>query len=117
MLRLTRVADVKVRYEKTSPMAIKILITGLSLALLVNNAHATEIYNESGGIVVFEVENSKTPYGRWRKKTALPGFTGSGYLELTGNGFDLGEPDSPLLFHFRINKQGTYVFDLDSGSG
>jgi hypothetical protein len=73
---------------------------------------AALVHNESAGLVVMEIENTESPLGLWHLKTSLTPYTGKGYLEFTGNNYSLGDPNSPLKFHFRINKAGTYLIDL-----
>ncbi|EMI51845.1 Carbohydrate binding family 6 domain protein [Rhodopirellula sallentina SM41] len=75
-------------------------------------AGAEDVYNESGGVVSIEVENTESELGLWVKRTELAGFSGSGYLEFTGNRYDLGSPHSPLRYHFKINRDGRYILDL-----
>ena len=85
----------------------------LSLVALVTClASAETVYNETDGMVIMEIENTGSPLGLWEKKTDLAGYTGSGYLEFTGNNYSLGDASSPLEFHFKINQGGTYLIDL-----
>lgn len=95
-------------------MVLKVIAAAFITSLIGNVCHAqsTQVYNESDGVVGFEVEDTDSPLGLWRKKTALPGFSGSGYLEFTGNEYTRGAAHSPLTFHFKINKGGSYLFDL-----
>jgi hypothetical protein len=90
----------------------RFLLAWLSGLWVLSSAVADEIHNEADGIVRLEVENTNSPLGLWEKKSDLAGFSGSGYLEFTGNEFDLGDADSPLSYHFKINRGGTYVLDL-----
>ena len=76
------------------------------------SALAAKVYQESGGVVVMELENTESPLDLWELNTALSGFTGSGYVEFTGNDYLRGDPKSPLTFHFRIHQGGSYVIDL-----
>lgn len=71
-----------------------------------------QTYNEGGGLVVMEVENTTSPLGQWEKKTGLSGFSGSGYLQFLGNTFENGPADSPLEFQFQINQAGLYYLHL-----
>jgi hypothetical protein len=96
-------------------MTWRIFLTAITIVLMLGNssqAQTSQVHNESDGVVIFEVENTVSPFGLWEKKTALKGFSGSGYLEFTGNKYSLGDADSPLTFHFKINKGGIYLFDL-----
>ena len=84
----------------------RILIAVLFVLILFssNLFSAEGIYNESGGLVIMEIENTESPLGLWQKKTSLSGYSGSGYLEFTGNNYSLGDAKSPLAFHFKINQ-------------
>lgn len=88
---------------------MKSILVALSATITICSA---QIYQESGGLVVMEMENTESPFAFWQKKTSLAGYSGSGYLEFGGNDFDLGKPKSPLAFHFKINRGGVYVLDL-----
>ncbi|MEQ8211010.1 MAG: carbohydrate-binding protein [Lacipirellulaceae bacterium] len=88
------------------------LLTGIFIISLLRCVIAAEVYNESDGVVIFEIESTNSPYGLWKQKTTLAGFSGSGYMEFTGNDYSLGAAVSPLFYHFKINKGGTYLFDL-----
>ena len=70
-------------------------------------------YNESGGLVIMEMENTTSPLGLWKKRNGpLNGFTGSGYLEFTGNTPTNGPATSPLTYKFKISKAGLYHLHL-----
>jgi len=84
----------------------------LGLVGSANRLDAAQVYNESGGLVIMEIENTESPLGLWQNKTSLTPFTGSGYLEFTGNNYSGGDPESPLKFHFKIEQGGTYLIDL-----
>ena len=65
--------------------------------------------NESGGLVVMEVE-SVSPAGDWTRRTGIRGFTGSSYYEWEGaNAFGLASAGRGVLtYRFRINRAGNY---------
>lgn len=65
-------------------------------------------YIETGGMVVMEAENTASRLDLWKKKTAVAGYMGSGYLEFTGNSVNNGPARSPLIYIFTITKPGTY---------
>ncbi len=69
-------------------------------------------YIEQNGIVAMEAENADSPLGLWVKKTTINNYTGTGYLEFTGNEFASGPAVSPLVFKFKINTGGLYYLDL-----
>jgi hypothetical protein len=85
----------------------------LSLALLVSTTLSlAQTYNESGGLVVMETENTESPLGLWQKQTSLAGYSGTGYLKFLGNTYETGPPTSPLEFNFKINQAGLYYLHL-----
>jgi hypothetical protein len=83
------------------------------LSLLATCAFAiAQTYNESGGLVVMEIENTGSPLGLWQKQTALAGHSGTGYLQFLGNTYENGPATSPLEFQFKINQAGLYYLHL-----
>lgn len=89
------------------------MIRQLSLFLLATTALASaQTYNESGGLVVMETENTESPLGLWQQQTSLAGYSGSGYLQFLGNTYETGPPTSPLEFNFKINQAGLYYLHL-----
>jgi len=89
-----------------------LLVASISALFLCNGSNAEHVYNESDGLVIMEVENTESPLGLWKKETSLSGYTGSGYLEFTGNSYEIGKVHSPLIYNFKINQGGIYVLDL-----
>ncbi len=73
-----------------------------------NSFSQNETYHEKDGLVIIEMENTKSPLGRWKKQSSLTGHTGSGYLQFLGNTYISGDADSPLEYRFKINKGGLY---------
>ncbi|MGB0371194.1 MAG: InlB B-repeat-containing protein [Opitutales bacterium] len=72
---------------------------------------AQNIYNEEGGLVVMEAENTASRLRNWITTTQDPelgSYTGSGYMEFTSNQLSGGSPNSPLEYTFKINKAGRY---------
>ena len=65
-------------------------------------------FQESGGLVVMEVESTLSNLGEWIPKTDVSGYCGEGHLEFTGNSPGGGQPASPLVYRFTIEKEGTY---------
>lgn len=85
----------------------------LSFILLSNlSLHAQQTYQESDGLVIIEAENTPSDYDKWTDLTSVSGFTGSSYLEFTGNTVINGNPNSPLEYHFTINQSGLYYLHL-----
>jgi len=86
------------------------------LALIVSVTPALcKTYLEKDGLVVMEAEATKSPSGRWKGSTAMSGYTGQGYIEFTGNKPMNGQPDSPLVYRFKINKAGLYYLHMHAG--
>lgn len=88
----------------TKRIALSLLATG-SLCF-------AQIYNESGGLVVMEMESTSSPLGQWQQQNSLSGYTGDGYLRFLGNTFETGPADSPLEFQFQINRAGLYYLHI-----
>ena len=86
----------------------------LMLALCAVAGWAERIYNESGGLVIMEMENTESALSGWdfRAKDASGypvGATGAGHLEYMRFGLEgWGKPSSPLVYKFKINKAGIY---------
>jgi hypothetical protein len=97
-------------HSTANPAAIKLLV--FAMAWLGARLAAESVHDESAGLVIMEAENTASPLGLWHQKTSLSDYTGRGYLEFTGNDYVLGEPHSPLSYHFKINRSGAYVLDL-----
>lgn len=70
------------------------------------------VYQESGGLVIMEMENTTSPLGLWQPQTSYANYTGDGYLQFTGNNTASGPPTSPLEFKFKINQPGLYYLHL-----
>jgi len=87
------------------------MLAGVSLGCA-TWVHAAKAWNESGGLVIMEMENSESPKGNWLKKTGLNGYKGSGYYEFNANTYETGKADSPLEFYFKINSGGTYYLNI-----
>lgn len=67
---------------------------------------AAQTYQESGGIVVLEVESAPLA-GSWVKETAVAGCTGSGYYRWSGGNQGSGG-QGILRFNVRIANAGSY---------
>ena len=68
--------------------------------LWVVTIQAEKVYNESGGLVVMEMENTESLLGNWQlikpgTERYPDGAKGTGHLEYSG-GAPWGEPDSAL---------------------
>jgi len=85
----------------------------LLLILLATSAPCFgQVFQESGGLVVMEMENTSSPLGEWQEESSLSGHTGDGYLRFLGNTFETGPAKSPLEFEFKINQAGLYYLHL-----
>ena len=69
---------------------------------------AAPVYQERGGLVVMEAENTSSGLGKWKKKTDVPEFSGECHLEFTGNKAEGGPVGSALKYRFQIRKGGKY---------
>lgn len=69
------------------------------------------VYQESGGIVVVEIE-SAAAVPSWASQTALAGYTGTSYYTWTGPDL-FGSPGSGILnYRLNISAAGTYSFRI-----
>jgi len=95
-------------------MKIRALSTALTALVFLSGASllGAAVYNESGGLVVMEMENTESPLGLWQAQSALSGYTGSGYLQFLGNTFETGPATSPLEYTFKINQAGLYYLHM-----
>ncbi len=66
-------------------------------------------YEEKNGLVIIETENLSVP-GNWKKKTAIPGFTGGGYIEWTGPDHFNDPGNGVINTKIKINTAGRYKF-------
>ncbi len=90
---------------------MRAVLSMLALVGGVNWADAA-VYNESGGLVIMEAENTDSALGNWETQTSLTGYTGSGHLQFLGNTYLTGSADSPLEYTFKINQAGLYYLHL-----
>ncbi|MBX2848703.1 MAG: discoidin domain-containing protein [Acidiferrobacterales bacterium] len=72
------------------------------------NSGAGTDYVERNGLVVIQAENTKSDLGDWDLKTDVSGYTGSSYIEFSGNTPINGDPGSPLEYSFSVSKSGLY---------
>ncbi|QTN32924.1 DUF5060 domain-containing protein [Akkermansiaceae bacterium] len=85
----------------------------ISLAILATASLSfSQTYQESGGLVVMETENTPSALGLWQKQTSLSGHSGTGYLQFLGNTYETGPATSPLEYTFKINTAGLYYLHL-----
>ncbi|WP_378181230.1 Ig-like domain-containing protein [Aquimarina sp. SS2-1] len=66
-------------------------------------------YEEKNGLVIIEAENLSVP-GNWKKKSAISGFTGSGYIEWTGPDHFNDPGNGVINTKIKINTAGRYEF-------
>ena len=97
-------------------MFLKNAVKGMLLAvtfMLSISVSAQNVYQEADGILVMEMENSKSPMGKWVKKSDGSGWTGSGFYEFTGNDMNgSGSDRDPQEFRFKIAKAGIFGIHL-----
>ena len=76
-------------------------------------AQCTAPFEEKDGLVIIETESAPSNAG-WSTRTNIPEFTGSSFLAWPGPG-SFGSPtDDGLPYSVKINKTGTYRFQLRS---
>jgi hypothetical protein len=97
--------------------ALVLLISFAFCLLAAVRARAGTVYQEDGGLVIMEMENTSSPLGQWieinpGEPNYVSGATGTGHLEFTGNGINGGNPNSPLTYTFQINLAGNYHLNL-----
>ncbi|MHA7055798.1 Ig-like domain-containing protein [Aquimarina sp. M1] len=66
-------------------------------------------YEEKNGLVVIETENLSIS-GNWKKRSAISGFTGGGYLEWTGPDHFNDPGNGVINTKIKINSPGRYKF-------
>ncbi|MBB6430823.1 PEP-CTERM sorting domain-containing protein [Algisphaera agarilytica] len=90
------------------------VLAGFVVCALFTEASAQKIYNESGGVVVMEMESTESPLGQWgfighdADSTYPTGALGTGHLEYQGPN-SYGSPGSRLQYQFKINQSGNYT--------
>lgn len=75
--------------------------------------YSQKVYEESGGLVMMEAENTFSPLDLWANSTTFPSFSGTGHIEFTGGVTSgTGLPKSPLIYKFKINTAGDYALNI-----
>lgn len=69
-------------------------------------------YVEQNGLVIMEAENTSSDLDLWIQKTAVSGYTGTSYIEFTGNTPISGPAKSPLEYTFDVTTSGLYYLHL-----
>jgi len=80
----------------------------LMLTIVFSAPAQNTVWVEKDGYLIVESESTRSPLGKWVKKTDNPNYTGTCHLEFTGNTINGGNPNSPLHYTFKINKAGVY---------
>ncbi len=93
-------------------MQFKSLIIASLLLGISFPSYGKEIIEEEDGIVSIEAEDTSSRLGKWDEKTEIEGYTGTGYLEFSGNTPLSGEAESPLKYYFKIEREGLYFLHL-----
>ncbi|MEL6924058.1 MAG: T9SS type A sorting domain-containing protein [Bacteroidota bacterium] len=78
--------------------------------LSAQDSTSCDIYNEVDGLVVIEME-SLTLTEKWEVATRVPNYTGSGYIQWTGNQYFNEIGNGLIRCKVRINNPGYYRFD------
>jgi len=85
----------------------------ISLVGVSASAMAAGLFQESGGLVVVEVE-SEPVAGDWVAETSHSGFTGTCYYRMNGNTYQTGSPNGRLVYRVNITNAGTYRLRIHS---
>lgn len=80
--------------------------------VVVDSTGTEGVYQEQGGLVVMEMENTSSHLALWNEETSYANFTGEGYLQFTGNSPTNGPATSPLEYKFTVNQPGLYYLHL-----
>lgn len=82
------------------------------LSIQISEAQSTEscTFLEKDGIVTIEMESADLSNTYWIKRTDIPGYTGSGYLEYTGGTMTGIVGHSLLTYKIHITEPGRYSF-------
>ncbi len=85
-------------------------LLAIVLSLSAKDNYAEIIYQETGGVVLMEAENTQSSLGLWTSGAGFTGFSGSGFIEFTGNSpAGHGTPKSPLRYTFKVSTEGDYA--------
>lgn len=103
----------QIEFSTETPTNTPPTVTIDNVTQVVEQSTDEGVYEEQGGLVVMEMENtSTTNLGLWNQETTYPNYTGDGYLQFTGNNTASGPPNSPLEYRFKINRSGLYYLHL-----
>lgn len=72
------------------------------------SSFAGSVFKGKEGLVIMEVESTKSSKGDWKKKETVVGFTGECHFEFTGNQPANGPASDPLEYTFTVDKDGIY---------
>jgi len=87
------------------------------LILISTFCFSQKVYKENAGVILMEAENTVSSFDLWNKEKSFASYSGSGYLEFTGNQADgKGDFRSPLLYKFTITTPGDYALYIRSRS-
>jgi len=76
-------------------------------------AQSPPIFQESGGVVIIEIESAQN-FGLWELQQDELGYTGEGYLHYKGPNHYNAPGNSLLKFEIKIEKTGKYRFQWHS---
>lgn len=69
---------------------------------------AGKVFEGQDGLVIMEVESTRSSKGKWKEMKSIPGYTGACHFEFTGNKPAMGPPKNPLKYEFTVDKEGVY---------
>ena len=86
----------------------RIWIAGLVVCHVGFSAWSADVFMGENGLVVMEAESTESSLGSWKERDALEAFRGEGYLEFMGNRPMNGPAKDPLVYRFKVDRDGVY---------
>jgi len=90
----------KIKEPKDTPDEAVVEMPVIPIEETPNSVLKCDVFNEQGGIVIIEAENTKSDLGFWESKQSVSDYKGSGHLEFTGNTTSNGPATSPISYKF-----------------
>jgi hypothetical protein len=98
MIRMKRLNDVLFSMMACSVVGLATMSTATA-----------KVFKAKDGLLIMEVESTKSSKGKWKKRETIEGFTGECHFEFTGNKPANGPATSPLKYEFTVDKDGEYT--------
>lgn len=99
-------------------LSFSCILFGTTLGVAQQSSGACDLFEEESGLVVIEMESLPLS-ANWEIAQDIPGYTGGGYIQWTGNQYFNQVGRGPIRFQVKINMPGTYTFNwrVAVGSG